>query len=187
MRLADQSEQTLLDDADGADLNLCTYDVCVSGPASGDSWLGLGPDELPSTDAVRWATTPSCGAVVSFLGVARDHSADRPGVWRLEYEAYEDHVVPRLEAVEAELRHRWPEVGRVVMLHRTGVVEIGGAAVLVVVASPHRGAAFAAAEFAIDTLKSTAPIWKRESWADGESWGLEPQHLDAVGQPATLP
>jgi len=180
-------ERARSDPVDGVDVSLCTYDVGVSGPASGDSWLGLGPDALPSTDAVAWATTPSCGAVVSFLGVARDHSDGRPGVWRLEYEAYDDHVVARLAAIDTELRGRWPDVGRVVMLHRTGVVEIGEAAVVVVVSAPHRGDAFDAAEFAIDTLKSTAPIWKRESWADGESWGLEPQHVGAAGSPAARP
>ena len=68
------------------------------------------------------------------------------------------------------------------LLHRTGVVELGDAAVVVAVSAPHRGEAFEAARFAIDELKRTVPIWKRESWDGGESWGLEAQHLTEVGQ-----
>ena len=159
----------------------CPYDVDVHAPTTGDTWVGLGPDVLPTDTAIRWATTPSCGAVVAFVGVARDHSEGREGVWRLEYEAYESQVSGRLGAIDDELRSRWPEVGRVVMLHRTGVVGLGEAAVVIVVSAPHRAEAFAASEFAIDTLKATAPIWKRESWAGGESWGLEAQHVTDAG------
>jgi molybdopterin synthase catalytic subunit len=151
----------------------CPYDVAVHPPLTGDTWVGIGSEVLPADDAVAWSTMPSCGAVVSFLGVARDHSDGRSGVWRLEYEAYESQVVPCFEAIDSALRQKWPDVGRVVMLHRNGIVDLGEAAVVVVISAPHRGAAFAAAEYAIDTLKATAPIWKRESWADGESWSLE--------------
>ncbi len=95
----------------------------------------------------------------------------------LEYEAYESQVVPRLAELDAELRVRWPAARRVVMLHRVGEVPIGEAAVVVVVSSAHRDAAFEAARFAIDALKATVPIWKRESWDGGESWGLGSQEL----------
>ena len=124
---------------------------------------------------------PSCGATVTFTGTARDHAEGRPGVHRLEYEAYEGPAVARLQALCAEARARWPVVGRVALLHRTGVVELGDAAVVVAVSAPHRGDAFEAARFAIDELKRTVPIWKRESWDGGESWGLEAQHLTDVG------
>jgi molybdopterin synthase catalytic subunit len=153
----------------------------VSFPAEGESWIGLSADELPGAAAVAWATRPDCGAVVSFLGTARDHSAGRPGVHRLEYEAYEEQALPRLWAIEAELRRRWPEVGRVVLLHRTGPLALGDAAVVVVVSSPHRDVAFDAARFGIDEVKATVPIWKRESWEGGTSWGLEAQHVRDVG------
>jgi molybdopterin synthase catalytic subunit len=72
-------------------------------------------------------------------------------------------------------------VGRLALLHRTGPVAVTEAAVVVVASAPHRGEAFEAARFAIDELKRTVPIWKREAWAGGESWGLEPQHLTPVG------
>jgi molybdopterin synthase catalytic subunit len=147
-------------------------------PATDDSWLGLSTDDLPTSAAIEWATRPDCGAVVTFSGTARDHSPGRPSVRRLVYEAYEDQVIPRLAAVEAELRRQWPQVRRVALLHRCGEVPIGATAVVVVVSSPHRADAFEAARFAIDRLKATAPIWKRESWDGGDDWGLDAQ---AVG------
>jgi molybdopterin synthase catalytic subunit len=135
---------------------------------------------LPIAEASAWAVLARCGAVVTFSGTARDHSEGRPDVARLEYEAYEEQVVPRLAAIAAEARTRWPELGRVALLHRVGEVPIGEAAVVVVVSAPHREAAFEAARFGIDTLKATVPIWKREAWAGGRSWGLEPQTVTSV-------
>lgn len=120
-----------------------------------------------------WVVLPSCGAVVTFTGTARDHSAGRDGVELLEYEAYDEEVEPRLRAIAAEARRRWPEVGRVAMEHRTGVVGLGEAAVVVAVSAPHRAEAFAAASFCIDTLKASVPIWKRERWRGGDDWGQD--------------
>ena len=150
-------------------------------PPPDDDWLALTPDPLPVGAAADWAVLPRCGAVALFVGTARDHAGDRTGVERLTYEAYDEQVVPKLAAVAAELRSRWPETGRVALLHRTGELAIGDAAVVVAVSTPHRGAAFDAARFAIDELKATVPIWKKESWDGGESWGLEAQHLVAGG------
>jgi molybdopterin synthase catalytic subunit len=146
-------------------------------PHSGETWVGLSAEPLPLGAAAEWAVRPDCGAVVLFNGTARDHSPGRSAVHLLEYEAYEEQAAPRLEAVAVEARARWTSVGRIVMLHRTGPVPVGESAVLVVVSAPHRGDAFAAARFCIDALKASVPIWKRESWEGGESWGLEAQHL----------
>jgi molybdopterin synthase catalytic subunit len=153
----------------------------VQVPSSGDDWVGLSTEPLPVGPALEWAHRPDCGAVVLFSGVARDHSGDREAVDRLEYEAYESQVEPRLAALAAQARQRWPTLGRLVMIHRVGELEIGESAVVVVASSPHRPAAFEAARFCIDALKATIPIWKRERWADGESWGLEAQHITEVG------
>lgn len=146
-------------------------------PPEGETWLGLSSEPLPVGNAVAWATRPDCGGLVLFSGTARDHAEGRPGVERLEYEAYESQVAPRLGAVADEARARWPTLGRIALLHRTGVVEVGDAAVVVVVSAPHRAEAFAGARFCIDTLKQAVPIWKRETWSGGESWGLEAQHV----------
>ena len=153
------------------------YDGRVTPPAGQDDWVGLSADPLPFGAAADWAVLPRCGAVVVFSGTARDHSIDRHGVSVLEYEAYEEQALPRMRAIAAEARTRWPDLGRLALLHRTGPVPIGSSAVVVVASAPHRGEAFDAARFVIDALKATVPIWKRETWEDGESWGLEAQHL----------
>lgn len=103
---------------------------------SDDDWVGLSRDPLPVTEALEWAHRPDCGAVVLFSGVARDHSSDRTGVDQLEYEAYEAQVGPRLAALAAEARTRWPAVGRLVMMHRIGELLVGDSAVVVVASSP---------------------------------------------------
>ena len=100
----------------------------------------------------------------------------------LEYEAYEEHVAPRLADVAAEARRRWPSVVRLALLHRIGKLEVGDSAVVVVASAPHRDEAFEAARFGIDTLKASVPIWKRERWESGESWGLEAQHIAEIDE-----
>lgn len=150
-------------------------------PRDVDDWVGVLTDPLPVADATDWVALPRCGAVVVFVGTARDHAGERTGVHALTYEAYEEQAVPRLVAVAGEVRARWPDVGRVALLHRTGALAIGDAAVVVAVSTPHRDAAFEAARFAIDAVKATVPIWKKESWAGGESWGLEAQHVVEAG------
>lgn len=152
-------------------------------PVEGETWVGLSEEPLPVGAAVEWAVRPDCGGLVLFSGTARDHAEGRPGVHRLTYEAYEDQVVPRLAAVAEEARARWPAIGRIALLHRVGVLVIGESAVVVVVSAPHRAEAFAGARFCIDTLKRTVPIWKREAWAGGESWGLEAQHIVDTSPP----
>ena len=155
------------------------YDGGVLAPTD-DTWRGLVEDVLPVAAAYEWAIRPDCGAVVLFSGTARDHSPGRDGVEVLEYEAYDEQVVPRLRAIADDARIRWSTVRRIALIHRTGVVPVGESAVIVVVSAPHRDEAFAAARFCIDALKATVPIWKREEWAGGASWGLEPQHITEV-------
>jgi molybdopterin synthase catalytic subunit len=138
-------------------------------------WIALTTEPLPFAEVGPWAVLPSCGAVVVFAGTVRDHAEGRPGVTRLAYEAYAEQADPKLAAVAAEARRRWPGLGRVALVHRTGDLDLGDTAVLVAVSAPHRDEAFAAARFCIDTVKATVPIWKKESWAGGSDWG----HSDA--------
>lgn len=144
----------------------------------GETWLGLTASALPVAEVAEWVVRPNCGGVVVFTGTARDHAAGRSGVTLLEYEAYAEQVVPTLARVAARSRERWPELGRVAILHRVGPLEVTEAAVVVAVSAPHRGEAFEAARLCIDEVKATAPIWKREHWADGVDWG------QAAGGPA---
>jgi molybdopterin synthase catalytic subunit len=143
----------------------------VETPAEGNNWFGLTTQELPIGAAYEWAVRPDCGAVVLFSGTIRNHAEGREGVQHLTYEAYEEQAVVRFKAIGDELRVRWPDVGRVVLLHRTGELQIGESSVIAIVSTPHRPSAFEAARFAIDALKETAPIWKHEVWADGADWG----------------
>ena len=143
----------------------------------GETWLGLTDGPLPVDEVACWIRRPDCGAVVVFRGDARDHAEGREGVTALEYEAYESQVVPRLGRLAEEARNRWPDVGRIALIHRTGPLAIGEAAVVVAVSSPHRDTAFDAGRWCIDTLKETVPIWKREAWAGGEHWGVDAQHV----------
>jgi molybdopterin synthase catalytic subunit len=149
-------------------------------PSDSDTWLLLTDQVLSAGVVCDWAIRPDCGAVVVFSGTARDHAEGRPDVRLLEYEAYEEQVVPRLAAIQAEARRRWPTTGRIGLLHRTGPIAIGETSVIVAASAPHRDEAFEAARFCIDTLKSSVPIWKRETWADGSEWGLDAKDLVEV-------
>lgn len=151
----------------------------VAPPNDRDVWLGISAHPLSGEAATSWAITPDAGAVVSFIGVARDHSIDRDGVTALAYEAYEDQVLRVFEELVDEARTRWVEIKRVAILHRIGILSVGEAAVVVVVSSPHRDAAFEAARFCIDRLKVTAPIWKREDWSGGSDWGLDAEAIQS--------
>jgi molybdopterin synthase catalytic subunit len=159
------------------------YNVAVAAPPTGDDWIELLATPLPTESAVTWATTPTAGAVVSFLGVVRDHAEGRTGVVGLDYEAYEEEAVRVLGQIAAEARRRWPEVERLALLHRTGHLALSEPSVAVVVSSPHRADAFEAARWCIDTLKESAPIWKREHWSDGSDWSPAEQPIRPVVEP----
>lgn len=147
-------------------------------PPAGNDWIGVSGLSLPLDRAWSWAVVPSCGAVVTFCGTVRDHSPGRPEVTGLEYEAYVEQVVPRLEDVAGSARSRWPELGRLVLLHRIGHLVVGDVSVVVAASTPHRHQAFEAARYCMDALKHSVPIWKRESWAGGSDWSLCSQAIE---------
>lgn len=110
----------------------------------------------------------SMGGVVSFVGAVRDH-ARGSSIEHLEYEAYPEMALREMAKITDAAAERWPGT-RVAIAHRTGRLEIGDAAVVIVAASAHRAEAFDACRFAIDTLKETVPIWKKEFASDGTYW-----------------
>jgi molybdopterin synthase catalytic subunit len=122
---------------------------------------------LDPAPLVQLVQAASDGAVVTFAGVVRDNFAGRATAY-LTYEAYPDMAQRVLAQIADEARARWP-IGKAAVHHRVGRLEIGETAVLVVVAAPHRQAAFDAAGYMMDRIKEIAPIWKREHWADGSS------------------
>jgi molybdopterin synthase catalytic subunit len=120
-------------------------------------------------DVASLLAPSSCdGAVAVFLGVVRNNNAGRV-VTHLEYEAFEEMALPLLEAIETEVRATWA-VTDVRIVHRLGSLQVGEVSVAVVATSPHRPEAFAAARFAIDTLKARVPIWKKEHYPDSAEW-----------------
>ena len=164
-----------------------------SGNGAGEGrvrWISLTPDPIDDVALARLraaVASTADGAVVTFEGRTRETpGTPAPGeeaeaarhagsnVRALEYEAYEGMAVAVLGTIAGEIEARFG-VRRVGILHRTGLVPLGEASVAVVVAAPHRGAAFDACRYAIDELKGRAPIWKAEQFADGSVW---------IGQPA---
>jgi molybdopterin synthase catalytic subunit len=128
--------------------------------------VGVAP--LDMARAVSAVERAADGAIVTFLGVARDHNAGRRVRW-LEYEAYIPLAIKSFEQIGDEAAARWPGVALAIH-HRTGRVEIGEASVVIAAASAHRAEAFAVCRYAIERLKQIAPIWKHEYFEGGESW-----------------
>lgn len=130
-------------------------------------------DPIDERAVTARAASPRAGAIATFQGVVRDNSLGRKVLYLL-YEAYPPMAVKQMEAIEAEIRERW-EVERVAISHRIGRLEIGEASVIIAVSSPHRKDALEACHFAIDRLKQTVPVWKKEYWEGGEVWIENPQ------------
>ena len=114
---------------------------------------------------------PGNGAIITFSGVARNDAVNdpsAPALVSLYYEAWPEVAERTLRAIVAEAEHRW--FVRVAIAHRTGVVAVGEPSVLVTIGAAHRGEAYEASRYVIDTLKANAPIWKKELYADGSTW-----------------
>lgn len=108
------------------------------------------------------------GAVALFVGTVRDHNQGRK-VLHLEYETYAEMAEAEMQRIESAALARF-EISRVGLVHRTGRLEIGEASVVAAVAAAHRGPAFEACRFVIDSLKQSVPIWKKEVFEGGEVW-----------------
>jgi molybdopterin synthase catalytic subunit len=130
--------------------------------------IQLTHEPLDRNALIAAVSHPSVGGIVVFEGVVRDNARGKQ-VRYLEYDVYKEMAEQQIRAIIAEAARRWG-VERVAVAHRFGRLEIGEASVIIVVASPHRGEAFEACRYIIDTLKTTVPIWKKEVSTDGESW-----------------
>lgn len=175
--------------------NYATHDAALSP----DDEVGLlppvsggGPSATITRERIDTAAVlerlkgPADGAAVVFEGIVRNHTRGRPTIY-LEYEAYESMALTQMEALVTDARTRFA-IRDAVVIHRLGRLEVGETSVLIVVSSAHRGAAFDACRWIIDTLKRTVPIWKKEYfhdgavWADGEPFPTEILH--GQGTPA---
>lgn len=143
-------------------------------PVSGGADVALVDGPIDVTGLLERVRHSQAGAVVLFLGTVRDNREGRP-VHHLEYEAYQAMALREMARVAGEASRQWP-VLRLAMVHRLGLLQVGDISVAIAVSAPHRREAFAAGKFAIDTLKQTVPIWKKEVWEGGEVWvGSEPR------------
>ncbi len=125
-------------------------------------------DEAAVNELRRELAHSSVGGVVTFEGVVRDSNKGKR-VSYLEYEAYPAMAEAEMAKIVAEVERRWGAT-RVALVHRVGRLEIGECSVVAMVACPHRAEAFDACRYAIDTLKASVPIWKKEVAEDGEEW-----------------
>ncbi len=105
---------------------------------------------------------------MTFVGVVRNRNRGKEVLY-LEYEAYPEMAVGEMREIGKEIADRWA-LNHLRIVHRVGRIEIGEASVVIAVAAPHRDVAFEACRFAIDRLKETVPVWKKEVYADGEVW-----------------
>jgi molybdopterin synthase catalytic subunit len=125
---------------------------------------------LSMDEVYELADDAANGAIVVMSGMVRNNT-DGKSVVALEYQAYEPMALRVFEQIATQIHETWTDVTHVVIHHRVGRLRIGEISVLVAVGCPHRSEAFAACQYAIDTLKHNAPIWKKEHWADGStSW-----------------
>jgi MoaE-MoaD fusion protein len=144
----------------------------VSGGSENDIFAVVDRPLSPDDIAAR-VDDPGAGGIAIFSGVVRNTTDGRP-VKFLEYEAHAPMAESKMREIGAAIRTRWSGVKRVAMLHRIGRLEIGESSVLIAVSAAHRGDAFEACRYAIDTLKRTVPVWKKEHFEDGEVWvGLQ--------------
>lgn len=130
--------------------------------------LSLTDQLLDISKCIEWAQSPHCGAIDVFIGMVRNATGGKR-VMRLEFEAYETMALKEMQKIAEAALKRWP-VEKILIHHRTGILSIGEAPVMIAVAAAHRAAAFDACRFAIDTLKQKVPIWKKEVFETGEAW-----------------
>jgi MoaE-MoaD fusion protein len=133
-----------------------------------DEQIFLTRDAIDAAALVRRVRAAEDGAVVTFDGCVRNHSHGRRTLY-LDYEAYESMALAKMRDIAAEIHAKFA-IHRVAIAHRLGRLQIGETSVFIAVSSPHRPAAFDACRFAIDMLKRTVPIWKKEYFEDGAVW-----------------
>lgn len=130
--------------------------------------LKISNEVLDVTYCIGWVMTPKAGGIDVFIGTVRDQTKGKK-VIRLEFEAYEKMALSEMKKIADKMMKQWP-LHKVLIHHRTGILQIGEVPVVIAVSASHRDAAFEACRYAIDTLKQTVPIWKKEVFEDGEEW-----------------
>jgi len=125
-------------------------------------------ETLDIQSCIDWVMLPQCGGINVFIGTVRNETKGKK-VLRLEFEAYEAMAIREMNKIAEDIFTKWP-VLKILIHHRKGILQVGEVPVVIAVAAAHRNAAFDACKYAIDTLKQTVPIWKKEVFEDGEVW-----------------
>ncbi|MBK0379043.1 molybdenum cofactor biosynthesis protein MoaE [Mucilaginibacter segetis] len=133
-----------------------------------DTQIEISSEPLKTQACIDWVMSPQCGGIDIFIGTVRN-ATNGKNVVKLEFEAYEPMAIKEMEKIAEQAFKKW-QVQKILVHHRTGILEIGDIPVIIAVASAHRDAAFDACRYIINTLKQTVPIWKKEIFEDGEVW-----------------
>jgi molybdopterin synthase catalytic subunit len=133
-----------------------------------DVEIKLSVSTLDVQYCIDWVMSPECGGIDVFIGTVRNATKGK-AVVKLEFEAYEKMAISEMDKIAQQAFAKWP-VQKILIHHRTGVLQVGEIPVIIAVAAAHRDAAFDACRYLIDTLKQTVPIWKKEIFEDGEVW-----------------
>ena len=130
--------------------------------------IKISSEKLSLEECYEFVTDDSCGGIVAFVGTVRDRTQSKE-VTQLDFSTYKPMAIKEMQHI-AEIAIKKFEIKKMAIHHAEGMLQIGDIPVIITVGSPHRKAAFEACEFAIDTLKETVPIWKKEYFSDGEVW-----------------
>ena len=130
--------------------------------------LKISTEPLNIQSCIDWVMADANGGIDVFIGTVRDTTKGKK-VIRLEFDAYENMALNEMRKIAEEAKTKWP-VNKILIHHRIGVLKVGDIPVVIAVSAAHRNAAFEACRYAIDTLKQTVPIWKKEIFEDGEQW-----------------
>lgn len=130
--------------------------------------IKISVDPLQIQSCIDWVMSPQCGGINVFIGTVRNVTKGKK-VLRLEFEAYQSMAMSEMNKIAKDVLKKWP-VQKILIHHRTGILQTGEVPVIIAVAAAHRDAAFDACRYTIDTLKQTVPIWKKEVFEDGEIW-----------------
>ena len=130
--------------------------------------LKISAEPLDIDACIQWVMSSQSGGVNIFIGTVRSETKGK-NVVRLEFEAYEKMALSEMKKIADEVLVKWP-VHKILIHHRTGILEVGEIPVIIAVSATHRDAAFDACRFTIDNLKQTVTIWKKEIFEDGDSW-----------------
>ena len=130
--------------------------------------ISITSEPIVPAEVLDLVKSENSGSVNLFIGTVRNKTENKE-VIKLEFEAYETMAVKEMEKIAQQAKQKWP-INQIAIHHRLGALLIGDIPVVIAVSSPHRKQGFEACQFAIDSLKKTVPIWKKEFFTDGEEW-----------------